>query len=317
MSTDDDEMFTRELLQGAGRRPSPPDEDLAAITAKARVVWEERYARKRSYRRWILPIAAALAIVIGLAVWTSTRRPIVDAPAAVVAATVERVTGSVALTPGESLFAGSLIETKDDASRVSLRLTRGHSLRLDAATRVRLVSPTLVELQRGGLYVDSMGSDQLTIRTAAGLFTPVGTQFEVRVGGDATTQLRVREGRVAFHHERTSDVAAAGDELSIAADGKIARARVRPDDPQWRWAVDVASMPSIEGRTLDDFLRHCAREKGWTLEYASPAAAALASKTILHGSVDSLSLDDSLRTVAMSSGVRHRLRDGVLIITTD
>lgn len=315
-TNDDDETFTRDLLQKAGPRPAVPESDVAAITDAARAEWTRRYGKPRRFapQRWLLPLAAAIAIGIGLAAWLSQRAPGAPVPAAVLAAHVERVAGSVALAPGQEVRTGTVIETEDGTSRVALRLVGGQSLRLDGMTRVRLVTPSLVELQQGALYVDSTRVDGLTVRTEAGLFTPVGTQFEVRVGG-GTTQLRVREGRVAFRHQEDSDIAAAGETLSIGADRKIARTRLRADDPHWQWAAGIARMPPIEGQTLEAFLRFCAREQGWKLEYATPAAAALASSAILHGSVDGMALDDALRTVALSSGAGYRVRDGVLVVT--
>ena len=40
-STDGGEQEVRELLQGAGRRPEPPLEDMAVIRAVARSAWQE------------------------------------------------------------------------------------------------------------------------------------------------------------------------------------------------------------------------------------------------------------------------------------
>jgi len=311
-TNDDDEIFARELLSRAGAPPEVPEEDLAEITTRAREVWEERYASRHT-SRWLLPLAATVLIAAGLASWMFIRRPVASPPPApVLVASVEHTTGSLALRSGQSLFSGAIIET-DSRSRAELRLAGGQSLRLDAGTRARLESPVVVELQRGGLYVDSMQPDTLTIRTEAGLFNPIGTQFEVRVDG-RTTRLRVREGRVAFdaaHAPR--EVAAAGEELSIIS-GDVDRGSFRADDAQWQWVVEAARIPPIEGRTLEWFLRWCAREKGWKLEYASRNAAARAASTILHGSVDDLTLEDALRSVALSSGVQYRIDGGTLVI---
>jgi len=314
MMNEDDETFARELLKNAGPRPLPPEEDLAAIESAARAVWQERYAKQHTAKWWALPLAAALAIAIGLAIWMS-RAPETQAPTpAIVAASVEHVAGSLHLP--DTLPAGFTVETPDETTRVALRLPNGQSVRIDGATRVVLVSPALLELQRGALYVDSTRLDNLVIRTKAGSFTPIGTQFEVRVD-ESTTRLRIREGRVAFDRENRRDVATAGEELSVDARGNIARAPLRADDPQWQWVIALAKLPAIEGQTLEWFLRFFARQQGWKLEYASPSASELASKTILHGTVEGMSLDDALRTVARSTGIEYHIESGVLSVKSE
>ncbi len=309
-SRDDDETFTRELLEEAGPRPAVAEEELTAIRDLARAAWRERYGRRERSRSWMLPLAASLILAFSLAVWLATR-PAVDLPVAIVA-TVERVNGPLTLSRGQSLIAGSVVETQIDA-RAGLRLAGGQSLRLDAGTRVVLASASLVELQRGAVYVDSTSVDKLTIRTANGDATPVGTQFEVRLE-TGTTHLRVREGRVTLEHHDRSDIASAGEELVIGRAGEMARTTIRPDAPSWDWVLETARVPPIEGRPLESFLRWFVREKGWTLTFATARAEALASTTILHGSIDELEPDDALRTVALSSGVEYRVRNGVLIV---
>lgn len=318
-TNDEDETFTRELLKAAGPRPSVRAEDLDAIKDAARAVWEERYGSKSRFRRqrWLLPVAAAVLIFVGVAAWIATRRPAVDAPIPrILVAKVEQVKGPNAHTQGQLLHAGFIVETRDGTSRLALRLEGGQSLRLDAGTRIRLTSSSLVELQRGALYVDSTSRDRLVIRTGAADFRPVGTQFEIRLDA-GVTRLRVREGRVSVAHHRRSDIASADEELLIGDDGNVSRARIRSDDPAWQWVVDAAQMPPIDGRTLDSFLRWIAREKGWKLTFATAEASDVARAAILHGSVDMLTPEDALRTVALSSGIEYRVRDGALIVSVN
>lgn len=57
-SRDDDETFTRELLERAGPRPAVAEEELTAIRDVARAAWRERYGRRERSRSWMLPLAA-------------------------------------------------------------------------------------------------------------------------------------------------------------------------------------------------------------------------------------------------------------------
>jgi hypothetical protein len=322
---DPDEEAVRDLLKGAGKRRQLPGEDLAAITEAARIVWRTQYARNepRAIRRWWpIPAAAAILFAAGVVWWTGSRPVAVEAP--VMAAEVERASGLVLAVLGEDepsliitsqpLAAGSVVETQPDA-RLALRLAGGESLRLDAASRARLVSARVVELERGALYLDTAGRGAVTVRTFAGDFHPAGTQFEVRIDESAgrSVRLRVREGQVRLDAKNGSTTAVAGEEL-IVRDGKMTRGRALAHEESWNWVVESVPMMDIEGRTLRDFLIWLAREKGWTLEYAGPDDEALSGTITLHGSVERQTADEALRIVTMSSGLEYRLRDGVLTI---
>ena len=56
-------------------------------------------------------------------------------------------------------------------------------MRLDADTRLGLVSGSVLELHRGAVYVDSGAlAQRLEIRTPFGIARNVGTRFDVRLG---------------------------------------------------------------------------------------------------------------------------------------
>ena len=71
---------------------------------------------------------------------------------------------------------------------------------------------------------------------------------------------------------------------------------------------------SLEGRSLRDFLLWIAGENGWQLRYADAAVEEKASTTILHGSIQGLTPEEALSAVLPTSGVAHRLENGVLLI---
>lgn len=316
-----DDEFTRQLLETAGGPPPVPQEDVAAIKRAARAIWQQQYAgpeRGVWSRRWFLPVAAALVAGLVLTWWALRPPSLSTAP---IAAKADRISGTVIaeqnpVLAGDEIPVGAVLRT-DRQSRAALRLAGGQSLRLDSLTTVRLISHVLVELERGGIYLDSPpnGSPELVaIRTSSGDFRPIGTQFEVRLVDAGSAYLRVREGRVVLERKNISATAGAGEELIVHRDGTITRGRLSSDDPSWEWVLAAAAMPDIEGRTLRWFLEWMARESGWKLSFANDQAASLSRTTILHGSIRDLSRDEALQSVMLGSGFRYGVSDGALIV---
>jgi hypothetical protein len=248
-------------------------------------------------------------------------------------AVFERMAGSVSLAPpdgapevpllpaalGRPLAAGAALATAPGEARLALRMTGGASLRLAAGSRARLVSATLVELDRGAVYVDTgagpRAGEEVAVRTPAGLFQGLGTQFEVRAGAEEGTRLRVREGRVRLDHGGGSVLAEAGEELTVAGDGRVVRARVAAADPGWGWVVAAAPALDIEGVRVRVFLDWVARETGLALAFADAEAAALADATVLHGSIAHLTPEEAPAVVLASCGLAHRVAAGTLVVS--
>jgi ferric-dicitrate binding protein FerR (iron transport regulator) len=195
----------------------------------------------------------------------------------------------------------------------------GASVRLDAGTRVRLASATLVELTRGGVYVDTggraNGRNEVAIRTTAGLFQALGTQFEVRAeGGGAATRLRVREGSVRLDRGDDSVLTDTGQELIVRSDGSLDHGRTAAYGPEWDWVLKTAPILDIEGVKVRTFLDWIARETGRRVELSDEQTASLCDSTVLHGSIEHLTPADAPSVVLPSSGLGHRLSDGTLVV---
>ena len=329
----DPEEDLRALMEEAGPRAPLPAEDLAAIRAAARAEWRERYGgARRGPRavRWGMAAAAVLLAAAGVLVF---RRP-PQAPSAGVAS-VERVLGEVragagggklaalaADAVGRPLPAGAVLETGGGADRsgsVALRMAGGASVRLDSGTRCRLASPAVIALDRGGIYVDTggpaAGHEPVAVRTAAGLFRSIGTQFEVRAAdGGGRTRLRVREGRVRLERGAESVLTDAGQELVVRGDGSLERGATVADGPEWEWVLASAPMPDIEGMKVRSFLEWLARERGWRLELADAETASLADSVVLHGSIAHLTPAQAPDVVLPSGGLGYRVSKGTLVV---
>jgi hypothetical protein len=76
----------------------------------------------------------------------------------------------------------------------------------------------------------------------------------------------------------------------------------------------VAPEFELEGHTLGEFLDWAAAEHGLRVEFEDPAVRPRAVATVLHGSVRGMDPDEALDTVLPTCGLRHSLRDDVLLI---
>jgi ferric-dicitrate binding protein FerR (iron transport regulator) len=324
----------RKLLEEAGARPEVPAADLALSRAAARAEWERVVAparRRRSAARWLVPVAAGLAVIVVAGVVARLGPAGGSAGARETLATVTALRGEVVASPadgggasglaaGRALAAGTTIETGAGATagRLTLAWAGGGSLRLDAGSRARLVSASEIELAAGAIYVDSgeAGGAPLEIATALGRVRELGTQFEVRLGAgrDSMLTVSVRQGSVGVSRAAAAHEVAAGERLSLAGDGTVARSRVARHGAPWSWVLEAAPTFEIEGRSLAQLLAWVGRETGWRVSYEDPALAAAAGEIRLHGTIEGLRPDRAVEVVLPGAGLEHRLEDGVLVI---
>jgi hypothetical protein len=302
------------LLRLTGPRPAAPPERAARVKAAVHAEWRAAVAaRARRRTQRLLAVLAAAAV---LAVTIPLLRGRLGAPAPVPAAARIEIDlpGAAA---GGVVPIGGMLDT-GAGRRMAIRMSSGHSVRLDTGTRARVESGAAVTLLAGGLYVDSGGPERrgrgpIEIRTPAGPVQDLGTQFEVRVlDEDGAVRVRVREGLVALRRPAGSSRVMAGRELLVDAGGA---SRERPlDDPAgaWGWIGEVTPMMAIDGRTLGEFLAWFGRERGVAIRFADPDLEASAAGIRLSGSIDGMSLDEALASVLAISGLGQR-SDGALL----
>jgi ferric-dicitrate binding protein FerR (iron transport regulator) len=268
----------------------------------------------------VLATAAALILIAGRVI---VHQPTRATPGEIVGR-VERIEGTPrrvsdgtsaaagSLFPEDYVRAGEWMETGADA-RVSVRFSDGTSVRVDRGSRLRPLSSSVIELSSGAVYVDvERAATGFEVRTPVAVARDVGTQFEVRLL-DGGLRLRVRTGVVELTDGTRSVSGRAGTEVALSATGAVSRPYAA-SGPDWEWAASLSDPVQIEGLTLSVFLERIARERGWTLRYSDPALAREASGIILHGSVSGLSTHDALEVAVTTSGVRHRLENGELLL---
>jgi FecR protein len=315
------------LLRATGRRPAVPGDRAARVAAVAREHWRSEIGRHARRRRawWSASLAAAIALAAG-AVWQRGDRP-VPLPATGHAARVEVVqdsawtqtTSTAAPLPlgrGDEVNVGSELATAE-RGRLALRLASGHSVRLDARTRVSVVSDRVIALTHGAVYVDSASPSGaaagfVEIRTPLGSIRDVGTQFEVR-WLTSSLRVRVREGKIALEGAGTSVEVNAGHELELGEKGRIVN-RGWSASEGLDWIGSVTPPFSLEGRSLQQFLHWIARERGLQLRFASPDVASSAPGILLNGSIEGMTLDEALESVLLTCRMSHRVDGETLLI---
>jgi ferric-dicitrate binding protein FerR (iron transport regulator) len=321
------------LIRLAGRRPAAPPDAAARVRAAIHDHWRREVRQRRRVRSlWAagLAAAAALALVLGWRVERS--QPSVTGGEV----RVEALVGSAwsregrlpwdrprPLAVGDEVPAGAELGT-EAGGRVAVRLASGHSVRLDAESRLRILGIAELALESGAVYVDSGvpgrqaddRRDPLRLRTPLGEVTETGTQYEVRVGAESeSVRIRVREGEVALRAGGKKHRVESGTELEADGRGGARRRQIPRSGAEWGWVVaGIAALPEIDGRTARAFLDQAAREGGWTLRFADGETARLAGETALRGSVAGMTPEQALQAVLPTCGLVHRIEGGDLVV---
>lgn len=209
-----------------------------------------REARRRLPPRfaWTVVALTAAAALTLLFVLRAPRRGDAQArPAAVVESTVGTVWVRGTDTPVSRFLVadyaipvGSGLRSSADG-RASLRLSSGHSLKLDKLTQIRLLADGRVALDGGRIYVDpgdaSEGSAQLTVTTPFGAVRGVGMQVEVHLR-DNGMRVLVREGAVEVLRAGGDRRVTGGNELRIDPEGTLSQREIVTDEPEQDWSKD-------------------------------------------------------------------------------
>jgi hypothetical protein len=309
---DEEEVIVR-LLRGADPRFSVSTDRAARVRSAVRTEWQTRRRRRTLQQRGILAAAFTSAGVLFLFTGRAALPDRGLAPPGEPIAVVEAVAGAAGVQQADAVRAGQWVETGPGA-RVALRLGGDASLRLDRDSRMRALSPTLIELSSGAMYVDTGDSHgSVEIRTPFGTVRDIGTQFEVRLVA-SSLRVRVRTGAVELRDGSRSISAQPGTEITFSG-RDVASRPIAPDGPEWKWIADVAPPIDMEGLTLSVFLDRLAREQGWTVEYRGGTIARQSETDILHGSVRGLTPHEAVEVAVAASGLRHRFAGGSLIVS--
>jgi ferric-dicitrate binding protein FerR (iron transport regulator) len=306
-----------DAIKLAGPRATAADAARARVRANVHDAWTGtvRLRRRRQVVTWTLSVAAAAAVIaIAISInWRQVKTPAAASAIARLLASTGAVQiespGATARTIqlGDQVSADAVVRTTD--ARATFALLSGGEVRVDAGTVVRFTGARAMTLERGGIYLDSGGAQTgLAVTTPAGTVHDIGTRFEVRVI-DRAIHIRVREGRIALEHGGVRDEASYGTELVAQPDGRVVSQPIAPYDPGWTWATRAAPVFRVEGATLAAFLDWIVREGGRAVSFADPALATTAGATVLHGSIEGLSIDDALTVILPTCGLTFEIQN--------
>jgi ferric-dicitrate binding protein FerR (iron transport regulator) len=318
-SRDDAEIA--ELLRNVGAREEPSPQVMQEVEISVREEWLAVVASRR--RRRLTVVWAAAASICALGVGAGISLQLMNDEGQPVA-TLQRLDGSIFVTADDShwtrMSVGHRIAIGDSIrsdARAAFILDGGVAVRIDRGSTLKVIDEDRLTLNVGALYVESGQSndvDSLTISTHAGSVRHIGTQYQVRtlING---IDVSVREGRVMIDSQAGSNVAVAGEQLTISTRGAVMRAKISSSDGQWQWASEVAPAFVIENTSLANFLVWVARETGRTLVYKSARAKSVAANEMLHGSIEGLAPNVALTAVLASTPLRqHEAKPDVIEI---
>lgn len=311
------------------RRPNP--QQMTRAHHAVHDAWI-RAARTQRWRVWrpvfIGAVAAAVLALTTAVFWPRSSPPASVSPIEV--ATLRTLVGSIVVTrsgqgeadrevrePGLALRSGDRLSTLHD-SRAALTLDRGLAVRLDRDTAITLESGQIT-LTRGAVYVDAASRRlrPLAIATPLGVVRHVGTQFEVRLVGDAL-RVRVREGTVVVDRASASMplTSHAGEALLIAPNRTVERQPISTSGAEWTWVTQLAEPFQLERSTLKAFLAWVSREEGWHWQFDNAATQRRAEPIVLRGSIDSLTPAEAVDAVLPACGLAARHDGDRLIVST-
>ena len=322
----------RDLLVEAGPPEPIPPADLAAIRNAARRAFAARsgspilegqsvspIVEGRSWRQPLMAIAATLILVL-TAVWLFRTGGAPIATTTVATVELLRGDGASGLEIGQEIAAGREIDTASERPlKVALRMASGHSVRLDANSKVRFTGEAAIELERGTIYVDSgpLGATTgLEIATPHGTVREVGTQYEVRLSDNShgSMRVRVREGSIALSRAGEVFSASRGEELTVDQAGVVDRGAIA--DADWGWVIASAPPFDADGRTLEAYLAWFSRETGLEIDYSDPRLELDAATITLSSSARrDLTPEQTLGNYLPGAMLDYRIEDGRLVVS--
>ena len=321
MSYDDREQAASDvdrvgqLLKRALPRPAPPADDTRRIRDSVHSEWRALTTR-RHRRRWsYVGMAASLVLcAIFVARMTGT-----DDALPIDVAQIEKRFGSVYLVHEDAglielddlqILQSDLIVQTAKASGLSFVLGDGLSVRLDEDSRIELIAPDMLYLQRGRVYVDAPASGppiRLTIRADQGSVTHTGTQYMVTIAGDELT-VSVRDGEVHIDGRYYDSEAAKGERVTLLGSHRPVVDRLATHGGPWRWTEMLSPRLSIDGMAAGEFLQWVSHETGYRIVYDDAEARRIANNTVLKGVVDRNPLTElQLRLLTMD--LAHEIDD--------
>ncbi len=318
---DEDDPVRSALELGLRRQPLDAAA-LARMRASVRAEFEALHGRRAGRRRWPLWVASLAAALAGLTVLTALylfqgeEGPSFGNVVRIERGSLESATNFLRR---HDLGVGADVPSQQaitSAGTSLISLVQGGLLRAAPGTSFEGVGANEVVLRSGQLYLDfPQGAAQFVLRTPAGTFEHVGTQFEASVSG-GETRIRVREGSVKMNTAVAAQLVSVGTEVVVSNAGAVTRRSLPTYGPDWAWVESIAPEFEIENRELVDFLSRVARETGRRVEFVDDRARDVAGHTLLHGSVHGLAPLAALEQVLSTTSLRYEIHDDAIRVSS-
>ena len=104
--------------------------------------------------------------------------------------------------------------------------------------------------------------------------------------------------------------AMAGVEMPL----KAVRSQIAPNDTEWSWAADLATLPARDEYALGETLAWIARELGLTLAYADPGSRPrIAGQTII--GLEGLNPTEALAAIVQIANLKTEISGDRLVVS--
>jgi len=316
-----------DLIQAAGRRPTPSAEQTEQTFVAAHAAWTQKL-RSTKRRQRVYAIAATFAVLaIGL---SAVLRLIPEGSVSAIATAIVVRGDAAVFSPdtgtwrplvaaGVQVAPGDRLRTEANG-RTAFQLGEDISIRLNTDSELVFLSTSQLELVAGTIYLDSGPGDRsgnVEIVTTYGTVRDIGTQFEVAALPD-TLRVRVREGLVQLYQsgQQSELEGMAGEEFRVDSAGTILRDRFSRYGPEWGWAEALAGPPDVDGIPVLEFLNWVARETGRRISFEEPGVHLAAGTAVLHGSAQDLTPMDALEVMLATTDFDYALlTNGEIVIS--
>jgi ferric-dicitrate binding protein FerR (iron transport regulator) len=315
---DEDDRLDTALERGLRRHPL----DESAF-ARIRAGLDPEFVRliRRARRARLMGWGALAATVAAVSILSVSI--ISDVRPAPVVAKVERVAGagltvSALLVPHEASVGAELRAAEHWVARgpVLLTLSNGVTMRLAPGAIIDALRQNRMKLEAGRVYLD-FGADTtpFSLETPAGPVEHVGTQFEAAILG-SDTRVRVREGQVRVSTGHGLESGERGTEILFSASGAVRRSTIPTYGKDWEWVESISPSFAIDNRSLLEFLQWVGRETGRRIDFADMHVQAVASQTILHGSVEGFAPLEALDHVMNTTSLRFEVQGDAIRVSS-
>ena len=316
----DDDRMLRESLQVKPLSAAA----LSRIRAVAESEWRANLVERRP-RRWLPYAAAAILLALmsagGLFLAGVGREDLGEPAARLMRSETSGVFEVHALRQDIPLKEGSVVRSARNfrvKGQALFELEGGGNLRVASGSEFEIVARDVARLTSGEMYVDiPYGMHTRTpfiVRTSAGEFRHVGTQFALAIIRDET-RLRVREGSVHWSASGGESTVGAGTEVVFTNSTRTAERPIDTSGKDWDWIATTTPDFEIDNRPLQDFLEWVARESGRKLVVADDLAREKVATIRMHGSVRGLTPMQALSAVMAATELRYDLPDGLIRVS--